>query len=351
MQYPELSLEHLLRLTDDTGIIQHAKYHLPHRATGYTTDDNARALLAAIGAYQTTGRTEALELAEIYLAFLHYAQLPGGRFHNFMHYDRTWADRVGSEDSFGRAVWALGGAAAALTGKGSGALAREMFLKALPWTVRLTALRAQAFALLGLAEYLGAFTEAPVKSAAATVAQKLVAAHHREASPDWPWFEDRLTYSNAILPAALFAAYRRLGGHELLEVGQRSLAFLTQVQWRERYFKLIGCKGWYLKGQEPAPWDEQPEDAGCLVLAYIRAQQATGRAAYLKWAEAAFEWFLGQNARGEPLYNPATGGCHDGLTPTGVNANQGAESLLAYLLSHLELTAATATIRGQVSTS
>lgn len=333
MEYPELTLAHMVRLTDDTGIIQHAKYHLPNRATGYTTDDNARALLTAVEAYQATGNEEALQLAEVYLTFLHYAQLPSGRFHNFMHYDRTWADKVGSQDAFGRAVWALGGTAAALPGKGSGALARELFLRALPWTVRLKALRAQAFSLLGLVEYLGAYAEPPVKSAAATLAQKLVAAYHREASQDWAWFEDRLTYSNGVLPGALLAAYRRLGGHELLEVGERALAFLTDVLWRGHYFKLVGCHGWYIKGGEPAAWDEQPEDAGCLVLAYSEAYRATGSAMYKKRAEAAFEWFLGRNARGEPLYNPATGGCHDGLTATGVNANQGAESLLAFLLS------------------
>ncbi|HHY92252.1 MAG TPA: glycosyltransferase [Firmicutes bacterium] len=246
MEYPELNLTHLKRLTDDTGIIQHAKYHLPNRATGYTTDDNARALLAAVEAWRLTGRQEALELAEVYLAFLYYAQLPSGRFHNFMHYDRTWADKVGSQDSFGRAVWALGGTAATLAGKGSGAVARELFLRALPWTVRLKALRAQAFALLGLTAYLGVHPEPLVKGAAATLAQKLAAAYHQEASEEWAWFEDRLTYSNGALPAALFAAYRRLGGHELLEVAERSLAFLTDVLWQGRYFKLVGCHGWYI---------------------------------------------------------------------------------------------------------
>jgi uncharacterized protein YyaL (SSP411 family) len=351
VKYPEFTLEHLLRLTDDTGVIQHARYHLPYRATGYTTDDNARALLAALNAYQITGQREALPLVQKYLTFLHYAQLPSGHFHNFMNYDRSWADQVGSEDSFGRAVWALGEAAASLAGRGEGAFAREMFLRALPWTVRLKFIRGQAFSLLGLCEYLAVYQEAPVKSAAATLAQKLLGTYHREASEDWPWFEDRLTYSNAILPAALFAAYRRLGGHELLEVAERSLAFLTDVMWHGRYFKLIGCHGWYVRGGEPAPWDEQPEDAGCLVLAYSEAQRATGKKIYLKRAEAAFEWFLGRNARGESLYNPETGGCHDGLTPSGVNANQGAESLLAYLLSHLEVTAALSTQTKQVSTS
>jgi hypothetical protein len=351
LKYPLLSLEHLHRLTDETGIIQHAKYHLPHRATGYTTDDNARALLAAVQLYQNGGGGEALELAEIYLAFLHYAQLPSGRFHNFMHYDRSWADQVGSEDSYGRALWALGATAAALAGQGGGALAREVFLKALPWVVRLQSPRAQAFSLLGLTEYLGVFThEEPVKSGAATVVQKLVTAFHREATSDWPWFEDRLTYSNAILPAALFAAYRRLGGHELLDVAQRSLAFLARVSWRGNYFKLVGCHGWYIRGGKPADWDEQPEDAACLVLAYALAYRATGRKAYLRRAHAAFEWFLGRNARGEPLYNPTTGGCHDGLTATGVNANQGAESLLAFMLSHMQITALEEA-RGKVLTS
>lgn len=343
MKYPELNLEHLRRLTDDTGIIQHAKYHLPHRATGYTTDDNARALIAATGVYQATGQMTALELAENYLGFLHYAQLPSGRFHNFMHYDRRWADSVGSEDSFGRALWALGTAPAALAENSSGALARELFLKALPWVVRLRSPRAWAFSLLGIGAYVKEFDqEEPVKRAAHTTAQKLVGAFQQEATPRWQWFEDRLTYSNAALPAALLTAYECLGEPELLEVGEKSLAFLTQVQWQENYFKLIGCRGWYIKGREPALWDEQPEDAGCLLLAYSRAYQVTGNPQYLKYARAAMEWFYGRNANKMSLYNPASGGCYDGLTSQGINANQGAESLLAYLVSRLELAALTA---------
>lgn len=338
MKYPELNLEHLWRLTDETGIIQHAKYHLPHRATGYTTDDNARALIAATKVYQATGQMTALGLAENYLAFLHYAQLPSGRFHNFMRYDRSWADGVGSEDSFGRALWALGTAGAALAKKGSGVLAKELFLKALPWVVRLRSPRAWAFSLLGIGEYWRVFgQEEPVKNAGATVAQKLVTAFRREATPKWRWFEDRLTYSNAILPAALLVAYEHLGGQELLEVAEEALGFLTEVQWQGNYFKLVGCHGWYVRGEKPAPWDEQPEDACCLVLAYSRAHQITGNSGYLKYARAAMNWFYGRNASGLSLYDPTSGGCYDGLTAHGVNANQGAESLLALLLSQLEL--------------
>lgn len=345
MKYPALNLEHLRRLTDETGIVQHAKYHLPHRATGYTTDDNARALIAAVGAYQASGHRLALRLAERYLGFLHYAQLPSGRFHNFMRYDRSWADDIGSEDSFGRALWALGTAAAALAGTGSGALAQEMFLKALPWAVRLRSPRAWAFSLLGISKYLQVFKqEEPVKGAAATLAHRLVAAFRREATPRWGWFEDRLTYSNAILPAGLMAAYEHLGQRELLEVAESSLAFLTQVQWQENHFKLIGCHGWYIRDDTRSMWDEQPEDASCLVLAYCQAYGVTGNGSYLKYAQAAMDWFHGRNANGLPLYNADTGGCYDGLTPQGVNANQGAESLLAYLMSRLEL-AAMAAIR------
>jgi uncharacterized protein YyaL (SSP411 family) len=342
-KYPELSLEHLLRLTDETGIIQHAKYHLPHRATGYTTDDNARALIAALQVHLVTEQPEALRLAENYLGFLHYAQLPSGQFHNFMRYDRSWIDSVGSEDSFGRALWALGTASAALAGKGSGVLAREMFLKAVPWVVRLKSPRSWAFSLIGIGKYLKVFNlELPVKKAAATVAQKLVAAYRREVTPKWRWFEDRLTYSNAILPAALFEAYGHLNEPEMLAVAEESLSFLTGVLWQDNYFKLVGCHGWYVRGKKRALWDEQPEDASCLVLAYSQAYHVTGDFGYLNYAEAAMDWFYGRNANGLSLYDPATGGCHDGLTPKGVNGNQGAESVLAYLLSRLEIATLTA---------
>lgn len=338
--YPELNLKQLRRMTDDTGIFQHGKYDLPDRATGYTTDDNARGLIAAVRLYEACGKERLLRLAETYLGFLHYAQLAEGRFHNFMSYDRRWADRVGSEDSFGRALWGLGTACAGLGGCGGGALARELFERALPQVPGLGSPRAWAFSLLGLVRYLEVFTKDDVaRETAVQTADKLVDLFGCTATSSWSWFEDRLTYSNAIMPAALFAAYRLLQKKELLQAARESLAFLTQIQWTGRYFKLIGCQGWYVKGGKKAEWDEQPEDASCLVLAYSEAFYATSKTAYIRYAGAAMDWFYGRNAQGLALVDPQTGGCYDGLTAGGVNENQGAESLLAHLIGRLEMAA------------
>lgn len=341
MDYPELSLKQLKRLTDETGIIQHAKYHLPNRGTGYTTDDNARALIVATRAYEVTGDKATLRLAENYVEFLHYAQLARGKFHNFMRYDRSWIDEVGSEDSFGRALWALGVAGAVLAKEGAGLLAQELLKRALPWAERLGSPRAWAWSLMGLAECTGLFDlEVPIKKTAVALAEKLVAVYRNCATADWPWFEDRLAYSNAILPAALFSSYGYLKDEEMLTIAKEALSFVTEVQWTGNYFKLIGCNGWYVRGDERADWDEQPEDAMCLVLAYTGAYRVTGDRSYLMYARAAMDWFYGRNANGLALYDPNTGGCRDGLIPAGVNLNQGAESTLAHLISRLEIAAA-----------
>lgn len=348
MDYPELNLNQLRRMTDDVGIFQHGKYNLPLRAAGYCTDDNARGLIAAARLYRATGQEQMLRLAETYLGFLHYAQIDGGRFHNFMNYDRTWADNAGSEDSFGRAVWGLGVASAELAGTGAGILAQELLREALPQLVKLGSPRAWAFSLLGLAEYLkvGKKKE-PALDAVATVAQKLVTLFKRAATAKWGWFEDRLAYANGVLPAALFAAANFVASQELMEVARESLAFLTQVLWQGHYFKLVGCQGWYIRGGDKAQWDEQPEDASCLVLAYCQAYRATGKKAYVHHARRAVEWFYGRNAHGLPLVDMATGGCYDGLTAEGINENQGAESLLAHLLGRLELAKITAQTKEQ----
>lgn len=332
---PELKLDHLLRLTDCTGIIQHAAYGLPDRTTGYTTDDNARALVAALRACEVTSDPAASRLAERYLAFLAHAQNADGSFRNVMDYGRRFLEEVGSEDACGRAVWACGVAAAA--GQPLVALgARRLLERSLPAVARLRAPRARAFALLGLASLVEAEPgHAAARALLERLADSLVRRYRRASGPGWRWFEDVLTYSNAALPLALFRAHQVTGRRALLGVAAESLAFLSDCLFRDGMLRVVGNRGWYRRGGARAYFDEQPEDAGVLVLAHAAAYQTTGRPEHRRLAEQAFAWFLGENALGCPLYDPRTGGCCDGLTPEGPNLNQGAESLLAYLLARL----------------
>lgn len=338
LSLPELKLDHLLRLTDCTGIIQHAAYTLPDRATGYTTDDNARALIAALRVHEAVGDPRALGLAERYLGFLAWVQNGRGGFRNFVAYDRRFLEEEGSEDAFGRAFWALGCTLGMGEGFALARNARRLAEAALPRAGRLRSPRARAFTLLGLAEWLEAGGRDPrIRALLRRLADGLVRQYRTYAGPGWRWFEDLLTYSNGVLPLALFVACAAGGGRDHLAVAVESLDFLGEVLFRDGPLRLVGNRGWYPRGGAPALFDEQPEDAGAMVLAYAAAHRVTGRDEYRRLAGDAFAWFLGRNALGVALYDPATGGCCDGLTPDGPNLNQGAESLLAYLLAHLAL--------------
>lgn len=335
---PGLKLDHLLRLTDCTGIIQHATYSLPDRRTGYTTDDNARALIVALRLYDQLGDPRALRLAEGYLSFLAYAQTEGGTFRNFMDYDRRFLEEEGSQDAMGRAVWAAGLAVAEAPTASFGLYARRILERALPSLPGLDAPRARAHAILGLCRYLEAQPDnRQAQGALRVLATSLVDLFRLQAVPGWRWFEGILTYSNAVLPMALLEAHAATGSKAYLKSALESLGFLTDAVIEQGVVRLVGNAGWYPRGGRKAAFDEQPEDAGLLVLACLAAQRATGRQEFSDLATAVFGWFLGQNALGQPLYDGDTGGCYDGLTPGGVNLNQGAESLLAYLLSYLAI--------------
>lgn len=335
---PEIRLEHLMRLTDCTGIIQHAVYSLPDRRTGYTTDDNARALIVAVKLYQQGFGEQAMRLAERYLAFVRYAQSPDGYFRNFMDYERRWVEPVGSEDCFGRVLWACAYTVSALPGSALASVARRILEPSVPLVKSLRSVRGKAFSILGLYHLLNFHkgchqTLAAMKSAA----DSLIEAYRSCRDRDWHWFEDVITYSNGVLPMALFLSYMATGKRSYLTVAQDSLGFLTDVVFPHKCLQLVGNHGWYPRGGKRAFADEQPVDAASLVLAYLAAAQATGKGDYAHLAREAFAWFTGRNSLGLSLYDPGTGGCYDGLTPQGVNLNQGAESLLAYLIASLSL--------------
>jgi hypothetical protein len=338
---PEIDLRHLHRLTDATGILQHAKYHVPDREHGYCTDDNARALIVAIGAREHLTTTDELdEMAVTYLGFLKHAYNPHLKtFRNFMGYDRRWLEERGSPDSHGRAVWALGIAAAEIRDEGLRSFAAGLLHDALPALDETPDLRAQAFALFGLTAYLARYGgDTAVKRPRALLAERLLRAFVEGGSdPRWPWPESALTYANARLPHALLEAGAQLENAEMIEHGLRSLGWLMDLQTIDGRFSPVGNQGFYEKGGRRARFDQQPIEADATVAACSTAFRVTGERVWLDRAWLAFRWFLGHNDIGQGLYDHGTGGCRDGLTATRVNDNEGAESTLAWLHALLQM--------------
>jgi hypothetical protein len=333
---PPLRLDHLQRMTDSTGMLQHAFYTSPDPLHGYTTDDNARALIAALQYSLATGSTESQDLVWRYLSFLRYAQRPDGRFHNFMAYDRTWLDEAGSDDCQGRAIWSLGYALAVAPNSGMRHSAELLLELALPSLDRVQSPRGQALCLLGLswACQVG-YQVDRVRDLTRRFADNLIRLWDETADPEWPWFENILSYSNPKLCEGLINAYVTLGVDRYLEVALEGLDFLLQVYFEGSMLDVIGQDGWYPRGGKRAIFDQQPVDALAMVQACVCAHQHTGEESYLEHALNAFNWFLGANRLRRALYDPSSGGCFDGLHPDRVNGNQGAESTLAYLLSRL----------------
>jgi glycosyltransferase involved in cell wall biosynthesis len=334
---PELCLDHLLRMTDDTGIIQHAKYSVPARRTGYCVDDNARALIVAVHADRVHGTPETRKLVTTYLAYLFASQHADGSFGNFMSYERVLETARPSDDCTGRAIWALGVTAELAQDEGNRLLAREMLVTALAHGRELGP-RGTAQVVLGLASFLALAPDAAAeRDLLDTLAAKLVRCYQDACSADWRWFERTLTYDNAILPLALFAAYEVTGDRASLRTARESLEFLEEVCFERDQLQLVGNGGWHSRGGAKADADEQAIDAAAFVLAFRGAYAATGDRHYLRRMREAFAWFLGANRLGLPLYDFATGGCRDGMGVAHVNQNQGAESTICFLMSLLKM--------------
>lgn len=339
---PAPNLRHVLRMTDDTGMLQHAVFTVPNYSEGYTTDDNARALgltvlLEELGA---AWDDEAHRLAPRYLAFLWHAfNAKTRRFRNFLGYDRYWLETIGSADSHGRALQNLGLVIGRSEQDDLRGVAIRLFEEALPAALDLDSPRAWAFTLIGLHEYLNCFSgDRRAYQALSNLAERLFECYQRASSESWPWFEESLTYSNAVLAHAMMVSGQRLGRAELFEVGLNSLRWLVELQRTEAgHFAPIGCCGFYPRDGEQARFDQQPVETQTLVSACLEASRLTGDPYWHQTADWAFSWFLGQNDLGTPIYDENSGGCHDGLHSDRVNQNQGAESSLAFLLALLEL--------------
>ncbi|MCX8118125.1 MAG: glycosyltransferase family 4 protein [Desulfobacterota bacterium] len=334
---PEVTLDHLCRLTDDTGLIQHATYGIPDRRHGYSTDDAGRALVVVLQFYDQYREQRALELAERYLSFLAYAQREDGRFHGFMDYQRKFIDEVGSEDTQGRALWGLGCAVSLGPHDPFRALAKELFERAIQ-NLHLNHPRSLAYAIFGFWYFLQRYEGATaIRRGLIAFSDRLVEAYEANREKDWRWFHGALTYGNAKIPQALLLAYHLTGTARYREVGLESLDFLTQELFNGDYFDLVGNSRWYERGHPKATFSQQPIDAGYLTEAYATAYRLTQKEEYLRLAQAAFEWFLGRNRLGLSLYDFSRGACFDGIDPHGINQNQGAESIICFLLANLAL--------------
>ncbi len=347
---PQIVLDHLCVLTDDTGLLRHARYSVPDYSSGYSTDDNARALIL-MGRLTELGevRSELIDrLSRRYLAFLLHAFDEGtGRFRNFLRYDRTWAEQIGSEDCHGRALWALGRLAGHAEKRGLQELVGDLFNRALPAADAFESLRAAAFTLLGLDEYLRWFGgDLLAQQLRRRLAHRLLEAYRQSADDGWCWFEETLTYSNARLPQALLVTGHALSDASLVEVGVKTLRWLVDLQRAdEGHFVPIGAPGYYRRGGERARFDQLPIEAASTVAATLAAARITGDESWMRDAGCAFEWFLGRNDIGAIVCDPATGACYDGLHPERVNANQGAEATVSYLLALAEMRLADQALR------
>jgi glycosyltransferase involved in cell wall biosynthesis len=334
---PELRLDHLQRLTDDTGIVQHATFTVPARASGYCVDDNARALMVALHADSLSGSAETRRLVLTYLAFLHAAQTPEGRFRNLLSYDRSFSAGTESDDCTGRALWALGTTTRLSRDEGQRLLARQMFERGLAFAGALGP-RGTALTILGLAAFLAGHPEVgPAAELLAGLTSRLCRRYRQEATADWRWFEPSLTYDNALLPLALWRAHAITRDAESRDVARESLGFLEAICFVNDRLVLVGNSGWHVRGGPRASADEQPTDAAAFVLAFRSGYLVTRDDRYLRRMREAFAWFLGANRLEVPVYDSATGGCRDGLGQRAPNLNQGAESTVSFLLALIEM--------------
>jgi hypothetical protein len=328
-----IALAHLDLMTDSTGLVQHAIYSIPRRESGYTTDDNARALRLCARLWCRHPEQCMVSRVAAYLSFLEYARCPGGGFHNFLSYQRHWLDAEGTGDCQGQAVRSLAEVLGSSLPDDYRLLARELIEAVLPTLADLRSLRAQAYVVLawGHLWMAGVNNMAPLENVAWFAAQRLVECYHRSLRPDWQWFESRLTYANAVLPHALFLAARRWPNEAFLEVAEASFAFLDRATTTENVFWPVGNRGWYPHGEDKARYDQQPVEAVTMADAALAAFGLRNEEKYLATFRRAHDWFYGQNSLGQPLVDVQGGSCCDGLQPSGLNRNQGAESTLAFL--------------------
>lgn len=340
---PKMDFRHIRRLTDQTGIIQHAVFSMPNRKEGYCIDDNARALLLTVLADRVNPKKATQNLQSVYLSFIHYMQTEDGYFRNFMYYNKDTPEARGSEDSFGRTIMALG----YLIHEGSSPLliktAKEIFLKAYPHVNSLVSLRGIANTIVGICQVIKhQYPDDLKRNMVIALADKMVEMYRATQDSQWRWFEPVLTYDNAMLPLALLHTYEVSKNETYLTTALDAMAFLESKVFSEGKLHPVGNEGWLERGGTAARFDQQGIDVMSMVLYYRQAAQVTQEQIYIDRMYESYLWFLGKNDLGLSLYDPSTGGCADGLHSEGINLNQGAESTLAYWISHVVVAAAVA---------
>lgn len=330
------SLKFVERLTNQTGIIQHTKYAVPDRNLGYSVDDNARALLVTVLYSKLFDDKEDLDLAIIYLSFLQHAKTKDNWFYNFLTFDNKFLNHAKTEDGFGRCFWALAYTVFASPRRdlvqGSWSLLEEIKGN----VAKLTSPRAKAYCLAGI--YYLAIAQPEIKiwqELSTSLADSLLTLYKKSSDQDWKWFETYITYGNGILPYALTLAYQTTGEEKYLNIAKEALEFLEKVSHEKTIPAPIGQDGWFVKGQKKALYDQQPLEAGKMVIANLALYKNTFEKDYLKSARAWFAWYFGYNTQKAEVFDQLTQGCFDAVTPNGVNLNQGAESILTYLLAYL----------------
>jgi glycosyltransferase involved in cell wall biosynthesis len=340
-ELPKVKLSHLLRMTDSTGVFQHAVFSVPNFSEGFCTDDNARAFVLAVLLGELDDDPQGIRtLATTAAAFLHHAfDLKTKRFHNHLSFDRRWLDEQGSEDCHGRALWALGIGVGRSPFRSFQMMAGQLFAQALPALTGFTSPRAWAFGLIGIHEYLRRLSgDSLVNQTRETLTCRLMKLYDAVAQPDWHWFEEDLSYDNAKLAHALILSGQATGQQAVLDRGLEALRWLTGLQTSEKgHFRPIGSNGFYRRGGTRANFDQQPVEAQATVSACLEAYRATADPWWYEQAQRAFDWFIGWNDLALELYSPETGGCRDGLHVDRVNGNQGGESTLVFLLSLAEM--------------
>ena len=334
-EFPEVNLEHLKRLSDSTGILQHSTFFLPNKTHGYTTDDNARALIVALKFWTLFKEYSVLPLLDTYLSFLLFAYDSGnGKVKNFLSYDRKWLDEGDSEDSHGRFLWALGKIISEHLDENFTACATHLFQQALGAAYSFRSPRAWAFTIIALIDYLKMFPgDVNAKNLKSKLGDKLLGAFKANSSDDWLWCEDVVSYENGRLPQALLSLGADTDSGEMKEWGLKTLNWLLNLQTDKEkgHLSLIGNNGWFKRGGEKANFDQQPVECAALSDACYSAHKITGEKRFLERIKWCYNWFLGDNDINETLYDFKTGGCRDGIHSSRLNLNEGAESLLSWL--------------------
>ena len=333
---PPFSLAHINRMTDDTGIIQHAKFGIPNLKEGYCLDDNARALLMVLMAYRQMKNIRALELSPIYLSYIHYMQNADGTFRNFLSFSRNFLDENGSEDSFGRTIWALGYLLGNAPNDAYYQTGKLVFFNASPNFEKLRSIRGIANTMIGISYYLKSNpSDDSMTERLRNMSHTLIRHYEENETSDWKWFESLLAYDNGILPLALLHSAAILNDDRITKKAIKSMNFLTKHTLKDNYLSIIGNEKWYKKDGDRSVFAQQPIDAMAMVLMYHQAFHVTKDKKYLNMLYTSFLWFLGENDLRMSLYDFETQGCCDGFENYGVNRNQGAESSLSYLISYL----------------